>query len=491
MGKSTVTILVCSVVCGVFCTSGLAEPVSITYQGRLQDACEPAEGAYDFEFSLYSATVGPSQIAGPITKDDEPVADGYFTVKLDLDSTVFAGLTAWLEIAVRRGVETGAYTTLSPRQEVTPTPFALYALESGSGAADSDWAVDGNNMYSTVSGNVGIGTTSPEEVLEVDGVISAFRSGMSGVLQINDKRPTGGKWNLYSNEGNFSINESAATNQARLHISAGGNVGIGTSAPESKLSVGGNGQPDTAVYGQAAMTGVGTGVYGKSDIGVQGEGGDLGVVGSGSVTGGQFVASGNEGTGVWGLAHSTGGIGVQGTGAEKGVYGESTSGTGMEGRNNTTNNHGFLGGSWYGAYGKHETSGDYGVLGGDTYGVKSEGDLVVENGTFRGNITSTSGSDGAPFPKPAYNSGWVSIAQAETKVLTHNIGGNVDNYVVDVTMKHSTDGIQNYGAGMDVYGDISPQVEGFAWSNLTSSQISVRRGDDESAASIRVRIWVY
>lgn len=37
------------------------------------------------------------------------------------------------------------------------------------GGADYDWTISGNNMYSAVSGNVGIGTTAPEHKLEVIG----------------------------------------------------------------------------------------------------------------------------------------------------------------------------------------------------------------------------------------------------------------------------------------------------------------------------------
>ncbi len=46
--------------------------------------------------------------------------------------------------------------------------YACFAGGSG-GSGDSDWTVSGNDMYSGVSGNVGIGTTSPEAKLTVVG----------------------------------------------------------------------------------------------------------------------------------------------------------------------------------------------------------------------------------------------------------------------------------------------------------------------------------
>lgn len=49
-----------------------------------------------------------------------------------------------------------------------PPDSVAYADSAG---ADGDWTVSGNNMYSAVSGNVGIGTTSPNEKLHVVGNI--------------------------------------------------------------------------------------------------------------------------------------------------------------------------------------------------------------------------------------------------------------------------------------------------------------------------------
>ncbi len=97
---------------------------SFTYQGRLLDGGRPASGTYDFQFRLYNAANGGSAVGSPVVKEDVPVNDGLFTVLLDFGG-VFDGSALWLEIGVRPGDSTGAFTPLHPRQALTPTPYAL------------------------------------------------------------------------------------------------------------------------------------------------------------------------------------------------------------------------------------------------------------------------------------------------------------------------------------------------------------------------------
>ena len=61
-----------------------------------------------------------------VNKPEVDVIDGYFTVELDFGS-VFDGNNRWLEIGVRPGDQSDpcVYSLLSPRQKVTPTPYAL------------------------------------------------------------------------------------------------------------------------------------------------------------------------------------------------------------------------------------------------------------------------------------------------------------------------------------------------------------------------------
>ena len=102
---------------------------AFTYQGRLIDANNPADGEYDFQFKLYddANTITGNQLGDAIDINELNVIDGYFTVELNFGSGIFTGNARWLEIGVRPGDSTGGFTTLSPRQEVTPTPYAIYA----------------------------------------------------------------------------------------------------------------------------------------------------------------------------------------------------------------------------------------------------------------------------------------------------------------------------------------------------------------------------
>ena len=101
---------------------------AFTYQGFLSDGGSPANGDYDFEFRLYDASSAGSLVAGPIPKPDVTVVDGLVSVTLDF-GTVYDGTALWLEASVRPGSSTGSYTALSPLQEITPSPYAMHALD--------------------------------------------------------------------------------------------------------------------------------------------------------------------------------------------------------------------------------------------------------------------------------------------------------------------------------------------------------------------------
>jgi hypothetical protein len=108
------------------------------------------------------------------------------------------------------------------------------------------------------------------------------------------------------------------------------------------------------------------------------------------------------------------------------------------------------------------------------------------------------------FPAPAYDSGWVTYTGtvSTAMVLTHNLGGNPDNYVVDLTFKNPG-GRHIKGLGSDWYAYMvehfvpnSPEIiygqEGVYWKDLTSTIIALGGGDTANLIDqVRIRIWVY
>jgi len=112
----------------IWCVPAVAQPVGtgFTYQGRLTDAGSPANGSYDFQFLLFDAGTGGTQVGPTVSQNAVPVTTGLFTVGLDFGASAFTGSRSWLEIRVRPAGG-GAYTTLSPRQELTPSPNAVFS----------------------------------------------------------------------------------------------------------------------------------------------------------------------------------------------------------------------------------------------------------------------------------------------------------------------------------------------------------------------------
>jgi hypothetical protein len=107
-----------------------AQGTAFTYQGQLQSDGSPANGTYDLEFSLYSAAVGGALLGGPTNIDGVSVAHGLFTVLLDFGGSVWSGQTNWLEIALETN-GLNEFTTLAPRQQLTPAPVAIFAGTAG------------------------------------------------------------------------------------------------------------------------------------------------------------------------------------------------------------------------------------------------------------------------------------------------------------------------------------------------------------------------
>lgn len=259
----------------------VAQGSAFTYQGRLNDNGIPATGIYDLRFTAYDAPANGSIAGVPLISSAAGVSNGLFTVMLDFGANVFTGPARWLEISVRTNGG-ASFVPLSPRQLLTPAPYAIFAatasnvvsgsvvksvnalkddvtlaaganvtitpsgntltIASAAGGSNGLWSANGTNAHFN-SGNVGIGTANPATKLSVrttageygiehtDGArqLSTYVAGTGGWLGTRSADPL-----------HFFVNGGAA----RMTVDTTGNVGIGTTGPGSRLTVSGSGAFD-------------------------------------------------------------------------------------------------------------------------------------------------------------------------------------------------------------------------------------------------------
>lgn len=109
-------------------TIAFGQGTAFTYQGRLSDSGNVANGNYDMQFKLFdTATVGTGvQQGSTLLLTNITVTSGLFVVQLDFGgcASCFNGGARFLEIAVKP-TSGPTFTTLGPRQPVTPTPNAI------------------------------------------------------------------------------------------------------------------------------------------------------------------------------------------------------------------------------------------------------------------------------------------------------------------------------------------------------------------------------
>lgn len=109
---------------------------SFTYQGRVEVDGVPLTGTVDLEVSLFDVASGGAALQTLPILTGVPVDNGLFTVQLSFGNSSFQGERRWLEVRSRPDAQT-AFTLLG-RQELTATPYALYAKSvayGGNGSA--------------------------------------------------------------------------------------------------------------------------------------------------------------------------------------------------------------------------------------------------------------------------------------------------------------------------------------------------------------------
>ncbi|HEY3762403.1 MAG TPA: VCBS repeat-containing protein [Verrucomicrobiae bacterium] len=130
-----------------------AQGTAFTYQGRLNNSGAPANGSYDLAFTLYTTNTTGSIYAGPVTNLAVAVTNGLFITLVDFGNA-YTGAGNWLQVAVSTN-GANAFTTLAPRQQITPTPYALMANSASNLLGNLSTAqLSGSIAASSISGTL-------------------------------------------------------------------------------------------------------------------------------------------------------------------------------------------------------------------------------------------------------------------------------------------------------------------------------------------------
>jgi len=191
-----------------------------SYQGKLTQNGAPANGSFDMQFYLRDDVtggnpVGPTNAIAPVV-----VTNGAFNVVLDF-GPVFAGQSLWLEIGVRTNGSVLPYTTLVPRQPLTPSPGALYAELAGAvtnSAITSAMLANGAITSSKLAANAVTGAA-------LTNTISLGGPSVNGELDIYHTTPGGPAISLLGSSSQISI-YGHGDNLEKVRLSDSSGIGL-------------------------------------------------------------------------------------------------------------------------------------------------------------------------------------------------------------------------------------------------------------------------
>ena len=219
---------------GISLRAATAQTTAFTYQGRLADGGNPANGVYALQFSVFDGPTNGMQLGGSFTITNCAVTNGLLTATLDFGNGVFTGLDRWLQIGVRLDVSTNAFIMLSPLQRITPVPYAMYTALAGSVATGTissaqmaPNAVGSINLQSNAitSSKIAAGQIVKSLNGLRDDVVLVPGSGLSlntsgNVLQLS--ADVGSYWNVNGNSGTTSNQFLGTTDNTPLELHVNG-----------------------------------------------------------------------------------------------------------------------------------------------------------------------------------------------------------------------------------------------------------------------------
>jgi hypothetical protein len=331
-------------------STALAQGTAFTYQGQLMDAGAPANGLYDIRAGLYATDRGGSLITDLDTNSAVAVSNGLFTITLDFGD-VFDGAPLWLQIGVRTNGAGADFTSLSSRQELTSTPYAIFA--AGANAAGLTGTIPMASLTGTYGGALDLTNTGNSFAGNGAGLTNVNAATLGG-LASSSFWETAGNGGTSPAKGNFV--GTVDNNPLELRVSGTRALRLEPTPNDANHS------NIVNVVGGAAVNFVGAGIYGGTIAG----GGANNYFGS--PLGNSVIA--DFGTVGGGSGNIAGGSDNYYTTP---LLGYSTVGGGVS--NSATGTGSFVGGGGYGAgiFAGNVASGDASVVGGGLGNTASGG----------------------------------------------------------------------------------------------------------------------
>jgi len=210
-----------------------AQTSAFTYQGRLTDGGTAANGIYDLQFTLWDSAGGGLQIGSTQSLPSVQISSGIFTVTLDFGANAFPGADRFLEISGRLS-GASAFTILTPRQQITSTP---YAVRSGNATiADNATQLGGVGASQYVQTGDPRLTDARTPTAGSSSYIQNTTNQQSGNFNVSGDGTTGGTLSgnvvnaaaQYNIAGNRVLVTTGAGNFANSNTFVGANAGVST-----------------------------------------------------------------------------------------------------------------------------------------------------------------------------------------------------------------------------------------------------------------------
>jgi hypothetical protein len=220
-----------------FVNPTLAQTTAFTYQGQLSAGGAPANGNYDLCFALYDAVTNGNAVGFPQTNSAVAVSNGLFGVTLDF-GPIFTGTNYWLDISV---CQTGGtnFTELSPRQPISPTPYAIFANSASNLLGNLPAGVvtngaSGVNISGTFNGD-GAGMTNLNGMNLQPGTVPGSAIGSIDASQVNGLGTAATK-----DTANFVASTNGFAADLTIQSSSGNNLTIWATNSSSALYINGD-----------------------------------------------------------------------------------------------------------------------------------------------------------------------------------------------------------------------------------------------------------